>query len=777
MNIEQILSEYDSMFGRFPLEDIEKFLRKYIDEARKQGELQLLVTLLNEMIGFCRDTTQKEKALKYCDELKLRLKEMDLEDSVPYATSLLNIANAYRAFGLCEEALKLYQNVLDIYEKYIPENDFSYASLYNNWALVYQETEDYVKAAEFLFKALQIVDLYPDAKIPQATTRTNLGTSLIGVGTQKTYETAMVYIQQALDIFEQDGGQDFHYGAALVAMGDACNYTKNYKKACDYYQSGLDELEKHTGKTKNYERVLEKYNQALSKCELNNEWKSNLEQSREFYEKVGKPMILKDFPEYADRIAVGLVGEGSDCFGFDDEISADHDYEVGFCMWLIEEDYERIGSKLQQSYEKLTDTTSRLQYRRGVFSINGFYRYLLNRNINFESDIKFSFEDMDIEKLATATNGQIFEDSLGIFSKIRERLINEYPVHLWKRRLAQSIHEFSQYAQSNYSRMMSRKDAVTAMMCVGKAVEIVLDLMYLLEHKYAPYYKWKKKGIENTRLAKTIFPLLEEIAKLPNQSNVWEGYRYSSASVHTEDANVSIFEKIAAELLAEMKRQNLVDGQDLFLEAYVKQILDGKNMDMIEKIVLEEWSQFDLVKNEGGRADCQDDFETFSLMRKSQYMTWNRELLESFYQDLCAAKKNGWNLIMEKYARMMKSTNPIQYAALEQELPIISNERQTIQEEIIKIQVSWMEAFAEDYPKMSANARSIRTDEDSAFNTSYETYLRGEIGTYSENTFVLYVNFIIGLLKEGRNLAYDTMGNTAKLYGYASLDDAEKKLY
>ena len=97
-------------------------------------------------------------------------------------------------------------------------------------------------------------------------------------------------------------------------------------------------------------------------------------------------------------------------------------------------------------------------------------------------------------------------------------------------------------------------------------------------------------------------------------------------------------------------------------------------MDLIEKIILKEWQQFDKVKNEGGRADCQDDYATFSLMRKSQYMTWNRELLGSFYEDLCNAEKSGWNLIMEKYARMMKSTNPEKYLEFEKDIRYHINE-------------------------------------------------------------------------------------------------------
>ena len=197
---------------------------------------------------------------------------------------------------------------------------------------------------------------------------------------------------------------------------------------------------------------------------------------------------------------------------------------------------------------------------------------------------------------------------------------------------------------------------------------------------------------------------------------------------------------------------------------------------LIQKIIEVEWQQFQLVQNEGGRASCQDDFTTFSIMRKSQYLTWPDELLDSFCNDLLEAQRKGWNLIMEKYARMMETTTPEKYAALEKELPVLNDERIAIQEEIIKIQVSWMEDFAKKYPKMAGNARSIHTSEDNAYNTSYETYLRGEISTYSENTFLLYGRFIAELSKAGKNLAYETMENTARLYGYESVKDAEAKM-
>lgn len=782
MDIQKILQHYDQMFGQNSLEEIENFLVYYINEAKQKGEIGVVFTLLNEMIGFCRDTTQEEKGLKYCEELKEVLSLLNIDGSMEYGTCLLNIANAYRAFGLYQESLDYFRKTESIYKKYLDKYDFGWANLYNNWGLLYQETHDYNQSVEILSKALAVVDVYDYAIIPQAVTRSNLAASLIQMQNQGAYEQAFQYLKQALKIYEDDGGRDFHYAAALVCMGDAYNYVKKYDKARNYYYKGLKELEKHVGKNDNYLRVLEKYNYMNELLDRDLKWKSNLEKSRVFYEFYGKPMIHEKFRDYEDRIAVGMVGEGSDCYGFDDEISSDHDYDIGFCMWLTDEDYKKIGKSLQEEYDRLMDIHSSkenhslLKQRRGVFSINGFYNHLLETSCNYEIQNQIDFSHILDYQLSLATNGLVFNDPLGIFTFVRRQLLNDYPNELWKRKLAQKIHDFSQYAQSNYSRMMAREDQISASICQLKAVETAMDLVYLLEHVYAPYYKWKRKGIENLALGQRIIPLLEKIVNLPNQQEAWKDIKYDSSLVNQKDQCVVLFDQIAKIFLDELKKQGIVQGNELFLEVYINQILGVKKMNFVDKIIELEWQQFDKVENEGGRATCQDDYSTFVIMRKSQYLTWNEQLLESYYNDLVESQKKGWNLITEKYARMMKTTCPDKYAQLEKSLPKISKQRQDIQEEIIKIQVAWMEDFAKHYPKMAGNARSIRTISDNENNTSYETYLRGEMSTYSEETLLLYGQFIISLVNQDRNLAYEIMLNTAHLYGYQTLDDAENKI-
>ena len=59
-----------------------------------------------------------------------------------------------------------------------------------------------------------------------------------------------------------------------------------------------------------------------------------LELSRKYFKAFGEPMLERDFPDLLRLSAVGLCGEGSECLGYDDDISSDHDFEPGFCIFI-----------------------------------------------------------------------------------------------------------------------------------------------------------------------------------------------------------------------------------------------------------------------------------------------------------------------------------------------------------------------------------------------------------------------------------------------------------
>lgn len=200
-----------------------------------------------------------------------------------------------------------------------------------------------------------------------------------------------------------------------------------------------------------------------------------------------------------------------------------------------------------------------------------------------------------------------------------------------------------------------------------------------------------------------------------------------------------------------------------------------ENIDTLHaKIVLHEWKQFQQTNNEGGRASCQGNWPMFQQMRMSQFLTWPAELLESYEADLTAADAVDRNLITEKYGRMMASTAPEQFKeTIEPYIPKLSDERIARQEQVIATQVAWADDFRSRYPKLGAAMRVLTTAEDTPEVTSFETYLRGELGTYSDGTFALYERFVADLKAANRNLTEETILNTVRLGGFADLDEAE----
>ena len=195
---------------------------------------------------------------------------------------------------------------------------------------------------------------------------------------------------------------------------------------------------------------------------------------------------------------------------------------------------------------------------------------------------------------------------------------------------------------------------------------------------------------------------------------------------------------------------------------------------LTERIVALEWDQFQRTENEGGRASCQGNWPVFRQMRSSQFLTWPLDLLVSYRDDLVEADRVGRNLVTEKYARMMASTAPDEYRErIEPYIPRLSNERIARQERVIGVQVVWAAAFRERWPKLGMAMRVLTTAEDTPEDTSFETYLRGELGTYAEATFARYERMVDDWRAAGRNLTEATVRNTVVMGGFADLDEAE----
>ena len=163
--------------------------------------------------------------------------------------------------------------------------------------------------------------------------------------------------------------------------------------------------------------------------------------------------------------------------------------------------------------------------------------------------------------------------------------------------------------------------------------------------------------------------------------------------------------------------------------------------ELIQRLVALEWEFFQSTRNEGGRAPCQDDHETFWVMRTGQAMGWSEEMAAAWLSDLEAARTAGRNPVMEKYARMMAFTAPEAYVKLAHLLPPVEPEMEKLARALAGQTVAWAEAAAQRYPYLCASGRPIRSSADSAAVTSLETYCYGELLTCRPETLRLFQRF------------------------------------
>ncbi|WP_198306542.1 DUF4125 family protein [Dehalobacterium formicoaceticum] len=201
-----------------------------------------------------------------------------------------------------------------------------------------------------------------------------------------------------------------------------------------------------------------------------------------------------------------------------------------------------------------------------------------------------------------------------------------------------------------------------------------------------------------------------------------------------------------------------------------------QNKELIKQIVAMEWTMFQNVSNQGGRASCQDDPKTFEIMRSSQWVTWPEEALASYLEDLKIAFQDGRNLVTEKYARMMQSTAPLEFAQFQDQLPPLNQEMIRLIDDIVTIHLFWEEELMTIYPYLCQRGRPVYTSEDTPYATSIETYLRGELGTYSQKTLNLYYQHILKEKAEGINGSKRLLENTVKRYGFSSLEEANENV-
>lgn len=278
---------------------------------------------------------------------------------------------------------------------------------------------------------------------------------------------------------------------------------------------------------------------------------SGLQRSQLFWMLDVAPALEHDVADLFPYIAAGLVGDGSDAFGFDDELSLDHDAETKVRIWIpegvggsgaafrISAAVEARQSRLPHDLPSPVSTPSI-----EVFEISAFYRRYTG--LDWSPHTWREWYAIPQHNLAAATNGAVFFDGAGRFTARREQLLAYYPLDVSLKLLESACLRMGQSGQYNYPRLRQRNEDVAAELMKAQFMQAALAAVFILNRRYKPFDKWAHRAVQQ-------LPVLGEATA-----------NHLLAIAHNDDAYAHI-EALSALIISEMANQNLSDNSSDFL--------------------------------------------------------------------------------------------------------------------------------------------------------------------------------------------------------------------
>ena len=557
-----------------------KILREILAETEKQYGIESdeYIKALNELGGTLKYVGYYDEAENNLKNSLEIIKKKYGDNNLAYATTLLNLTEVYRfaqKFNLLEEN---YKKIVKIYQDNSADNSFSYAGLCNNFGLYYQNIGDMKSAYDLHLKSLDILKNYDSEEylLEYAVTLSNLFNPSYQLGMKKK---AVEYLNKAIDIFEKNVGTEHPlYSASLNNMAIYYYNEGKLNRAIEFFKRAVEISKKTMGvDSDNYKNILSnikfikeelaksKDNTKFEKTKNSSDEKNNitsstdlknikgLELSKRYFYDIVLPEFEKTLFDILPLCAFGLVGEGSECYGYDDELSKDHDFGPSVCIWLRKDDYLKYKDRINEALETLPKTYLGFQElkesewgynRRGLLNIEDFYFKFIG-SANSPKTIN-DWQKIPENALATVTNGEVFLDNLGEFTKIREQLLNYYPEAIRQNKIATRLMNISQHGQYNYVRCLRRNDLVAANQCLYLFVDEVIHLVFLLNRRYKIFYKWANRALLDLKiLGNEIHKLLEDMVFAQNK--------------------IPYVRKICKVLADELRNQKLTDCKSEFL--------------------------------------------------------------------------------------------------------------------------------------------------------------------------------------------------------------------
>lgn len=197
--IKAVVAEFDRLLSMDAKAEAAAYLEEKLLEFEKADHWASQITVLNEMMGFYRNSGEAEKGLESVEKGLRLVGEHRMGDTVSGGTTFLNAATTMKAFQKTEEAMPYYEQAARAYSKNLDPFDYRFGGLFNNMALAYEDLGQYDKAEVYYKKAMDIMDrLKPGSILELAVTWVNLACLYEKWGRQEEIDFCL---ERAVDFF------------------------------------------------------------------------------------------------------------------------------------------------------------------------------------------------------------------------------------------------------------------------------------------------------------------------------------------------------------------------------------------------------------------------------------------------------------------------------------------------------------------------------------------------------------------------------------------------
>jgi len=170
---QRIVQKLEEYMSRRDYPGAERHLLYWLEEALRGHDRRGELMIRNELIGHYRKNSQREAAFSQIEQAMALLDAMDFTDTRSAATTYINAATAYSAFGENERAYALFEKAKAIYEAHKATPQHLLGGLYNNMALACTALGRYAEALALYDRAMDAMGAVPGGGLEQAITCLN----------------------------------------------------------------------------------------------------------------------------------------------------------------------------------------------------------------------------------------------------------------------------------------------------------------------------------------------------------------------------------------------------------------------------------------------------------------------------------------------------------------------------------------------------------------------------------------------------------------------------